>query len=129
KPRNRSWRGCSSRATAGFALAALLCTAVGPAAGHAQERSLDIQSMNARIVVTRAGDVNVTERFVVKFNGSWNGIYRSIPVEYDGPGGLNYTLRLRVESVTDDAGTPLRHEIERAGGSRRVKMWVPDAHD
>lgn len=99
------------------------------APARAQDRSLDIQQMNARIVVTRAGDVSVTERFVVHFTGSWNGIYRSIPVEYDGRGGMNYTLRLRVESVTDGAGTPLRHEIDRQGGSRRIRMWVPDAHD
>ena len=39
---------------------------------HAQERSLDIREMNARIIVTRAGNVSVTERFVVQFNGSWN---------------------------------------------------------
>ncbi|HSK19631.1 MAG TPA: DUF2207 domain-containing protein [Longimicrobiales bacterium] len=109
------------------ALAVTVAATASPA--HAQERSLDIREMNARIIVTRGGDVSVTERFVVHFNGSWNGIYRMIPVEYDAPGGLNYTLRLRVESVTDDAGTPLRHEVERVGDSRRIKMWVPNAND
>ena len=108
-------------------LAGALAAAALPA--HAQERSLDIREMNARIIVTRAGNVSVTERFVVHFNGSWNGIYRMIPVEYDAPGGLNYTLRLRIESVTDDAGTELRHEVERVGDSRRIRMWVPGAHD
>jgi len=96
---------------------------------HAQSRSLDIREMTAQIVVTRAGEVSVTERFVVRFNGSWNGIYRTIPVEYSAPGDLNYTLRLRIESVTDDTGTPLRHEVDRVGDSRRVKMWVPGAED
>jgi uncharacterized membrane protein len=85
--------------------------------------------MTAQIVVTRSGEVSVTERFVVRFNGSWNGIYRTIPVEYSAPGDLNYTLRLRIESVTDDTGTPLRHEVDRVGDSRRVKMWVPGAED
>lgn len=106
-----------------------LAMSAGAAAVHAQGRSLEIRDMHARIVVTRAGDVSVTERFVVHFDGTWNGIYRSIPVEYTGPAGLNYTLRLRIESVTDEAGTPLRHEVERAGDSRRIKMWVPGASD
>ncbi|MBR9990252.1 MAG: DUF2207 domain-containing protein [Gemmatimonadetes bacterium] len=109
-----------------LALTALAALAM-PVTG--QERSLDIREMNARIVVTRGGTVSVTERFVVDFRGSWNGIYRTIPVEYDGPGGLNYTLRLHVESVTDDAGTQLRHDVERQGDSRRIRMWVPGAHD
>ncbi|MGH7466049.1 MAG: DUF2207 domain-containing protein, partial [Longimicrobiales bacterium] len=104
-------------------------TMITAAAACAQERTLDIREMNAQIIVTRSGDVSVTERFVVRFNGSWNGIYRTIPVEYPGRGGMNYTLRLRVESVTDGAGAPLRHEIERDGGRRRIRMWVPDAHD
>jgi uncharacterized membrane protein len=73
--------------------------------------------------------VTVTERFVVQFNGSWNGIYRSIPLEYPAPGGLNYTLRLRIVSVTDDSGNSLRHEVDRVGDSRRVKMWVPGAEN
>ena len=111
---------------AAVAVLLALTTVVG---AQAQGRSLDIREMNARIIVTRAGDVTVTERFVVHFNGSWNGMYRSIPVEYDGPAGMNYTLRLAVESVTDDSGTPLRHEVERAGRNRRVKMWVPGAND
>ena len=109
------------------ALAVTVAATASPA--HAQERSLDIREMNARIIVTRAGNVSVTERFVVHFSGSWNGIYRMIPVEYDAPGGLNYTLRLRIESVTDQAGTELRHEVDRVGDSRRIKMWVPGAHD
>lgn len=115
-----AWLAAATVALLAFASAADL---------PAQQRSLDIRQMDARIIVTRAGDVNVTERFVVQFNGSWNGMYRSIPVEYEGPAGMNYTLRLQVESVTDGDGTPLRYEIERAGRNRRVKMWVPDARD
>ncbi|HEX2168044.1 MAG TPA: DUF2207 domain-containing protein [Longimicrobiales bacterium] len=131
KPTRRSAKAVACSWSRGVYVAtaslATLASVVSPA--RAQERSLDIQEMNARIVVTRSGDVSVTEQFVVRFNGSWNGIYRSIPVEYDGPGGLNYTLRLDVESVTDDAGTPLRYEEERAGGSKRIKMWVPGANN
>jgi uncharacterized membrane protein YgcG len=124
--RHDGWRRCRSAAHVLIAFVAL-AIAVLPVSG--QGRTLDIREMDARIVVTRAGDVSVTERFIVHFNGSWNGIYRVIPVEYEGPGGLNYTLRLRVESVTDDAGTPLRHDVERQGDSRRIRMWVPGAEN
>jgi hypothetical protein len=110
-----------------FAIAALVLATASTA--HAQSRSLDIREMNAQIVVSRSGSVTVTERFVVQFNGSWNGIYRSIPLEYPAPGGLNYTLRLRIVSVTDDSGNSLRHEVDRVGDSRRVKMWVPGAEN
>lgn len=105
----------------------MLVAFVAPLA--AQDRSLDIRELDAQIIVSRSGNVSVTERFVVHFNGSWNGIYRTIPVEYPGRGGMNYTLRLHIESVTDDAGTPLRHEVDRVGDSRRVKMWVPGAEN
>ncbi|HEX6135115.1 MAG TPA: DUF2207 domain-containing protein [Longimicrobiales bacterium] len=114
---------------AGAAALAAAALGAGTAGVHAQDRSLDIREMTARIVVTRAGTVHVTERFVVHFAGSWNGIYRTIPVRYDTEHGLNYTLRLKPESVTDDAGTALRYEVESAGRSRRIKMWVPEAHD
>lgn len=118
----------ASRAT-GALVSWLLVALVTAVPGHSQDRSLDIRSMDAQIVVTRSGDVSVTERFTVHFNGSWNGIYRTIPVEYEGRGGLNYTLRLDVQSVTDGGGTPLRYEVDRQGDSRRIKMWVPDAND
>ena len=128
-PSSAALRNRAGRVYGLLAAAACVLVAFSARPAAAQERSLDIQEMNVRIVVTRGGDVSVTERFVVHFSGQWNGIYRSIPVEYDGPAGLNYTLRLQVESVTDDAGMPLRHEVERAGDSRRIKMWVPEARD
>jgi uncharacterized membrane protein len=117
------------RRRAAGACAALLLALCCALPAHAQGRSLEIREMHAQIVVARGGEVRVTERFTVHFSGEWNGLYRSIPVEYTTRTGLNYTLRLRVESVTDGDGNVLRHEVERTGGSRRVKMWVPDARD
>ena len=107
-------------------LLALLLLLV-PAAATA--RSLEIREMHASIVVARSGTVTVTERFTVNFIGEWNGLYRVIPVEYNTRHGMNYTLRLDIVSVTDGAGNALRYEVERTGGSRRIKMWVPDANN
>lgn len=85
--------------------------------------------MRANIVVARSGNVTVTEHFTVNFIGEWNGLYRVIPVKYDTRHGMNYTLRLDVVGVTDGQGNSLRYEVERAGGGRRIKMWVPGARD
>ncbi|HEX6306831.1 MAG TPA: DUF2207 domain-containing protein [Longimicrobiales bacterium] len=122
-------RAVRALAVAGAAALVAAAPGCGTSPLRAQDRSLDIREMTARIVVTRSGNVHVTERFVVHFTGSWNGIYRTIPVRYDTDHGLNYTLRLRPESVTDGTGAPLRYEVERDGDSRRIKMWVPEAHD
>lgn len=62
-----------------------------------------------------------------RFTGAWNGIYRFIPVEYRTPQGFNYTLRLDVRSITDEAGQPLRYESSRERHYRKFKIWVPGA--
>lgn len=107
--------------------AVLLLQWAVPAA--ATERTLEIRDMHASIVVARSGNVIITERFTVSFIGEWNGLYRVIPVEYNTRHGMNYTLRLDVVSVTDGDGNALRYEVERVGGGRRIKMWVPGARD
>jgi hypothetical protein len=110
--------------------AALLLTALlagVPTALHA--RTLDIRELAARVTVARNGTIVVTERITVHFEGAWNGIYRAIPVEYRTDQGLNYTLRLRVHSVTDAAGGALRYEVERDRHYRKLKIHVPGARD
>ena len=109
---------------AAFALAWLLLAAA-PAAG----RTLVIERFEATIAVAADGTLVVEETIVPRFTGSWNGIYRTIPVEYRNPQGLNYTLRLDVESVTDGAGTALRYESRRERQYRKLKIWVPGAVD
>ena len=92
-------------------------------------RSLDIQNFHAEILVRRDGTIVVTERIRVRFNGSWRGIYRSIPVQYRTPQGFNYTLRLSVQYVTDHSGQPLQWEEERDRHNRRIRVYVPNAQD
>ncbi|HSB70811.1 MAG TPA: DUF2207 domain-containing protein [Candidatus Methylomirabilis sp.] len=108
-------------------LLVVLTAATGPSTLHA--RSLSIESFEAGIVVHADGSIQVTETIRPRFVGSWNGIFRTIPVEYRTPQGTNYTLFLEGISVTDDAGTPLRHELSRERHYRKIKIWVPDAGD
>jgi uncharacterized membrane protein len=104
--------------------AALLLLSVSPAAA---QRTLVIEDFQAVIEVAEDGSVRVEETIRPRFTGSWNGIFRTIPVQYRTPQGLNYTLRLNVESVTDGSGTSLQYENSRYRHYRKLKIWVPGA--
>ena len=69
------------------------------------------------------------ERIDLVFIGQWHGIHRTIPVEYPGPRGTNYTLFLDVTAVTDGAGQKLKYESKTSGGYRDLKIYIPDAVD
>jgi uncharacterized membrane protein len=109
------------------ALALALCLLLASPA--AAQRTLVIQSFDAAIDVDPEGSIRVEEVIVPRFTGSWNGIYRTIPVQYRTPQGLNYTLRLDVEAVTDDEGRALKYESSRERHYRKLKIWVPGAAD
>ena len=97
------------------------------AAPAAAQRTLVIQSFDATIDVDANGTIRVEEVIQPRFTGSWNGIFRTIPVQYRTPQGLNYTLRLDVESVTDDEGRALKYESSRERHYRKLKIYVPGA--
>lgn len=123
----RRWgsAGALPRALA-WALAAVLLTA---AAVAAQARTLTLEEFNASITVNSDATLDVVESLRFRFDGSWNGVFRSIPVEMEDSRGLRDRLRLDVRSVVDAAGTPLRYELSREGRNRKIKIWVPDAVD
>jgi uncharacterized membrane protein len=109
--------------------AAVLALSLLAAAAAQAQRTLVIQSFDATIDVAADGSVRVEEVIVPKFTGSWNGIFRTIPVQYRTPQGLNYTLRLDIESITDEEGRELRYESSRERHYRKLKIWVPGAAD
>lgn len=106
-------------------LALILLTAAPASA----ERALVIEHFVSTVDVSADGTILVDEVIRPRFTGSWNGIYRTIPIQYKTPQGLNYTLQLDIESVTDEAGTALRHESRRERHYRKVRIWVPGASD
>ncbi len=111
-----------------FALLLLAaCGLAGRAAG--QERSLAIQRFDVAIAVEEDGAIRVDETITVQFSGSWNGIYRSIPVKYRNAQGLNWTLGVKVLEATDNAGNTLKVETSRERHYLKVKMWVPGAQN
>ncbi|HJS46719.1 MAG TPA: DUF2207 domain-containing protein, partial [Gemmatimonadales bacterium] len=109
----------------GAPLAALLAAAVPAAA----QRTLEIPRFDARVDVRRDGSIVVTETITATFTGSWNGIFRAVPVKYRTPQGLNWTIDLDLVAVLDDAGRPLEHWISREGHYVRYKIRVPGAED
>jgi uncharacterized membrane protein len=112
------------------ALAVLTFFASVAAAGQSSaDRAIVIEGFDATISVATDGTIFVQETITARFEGAWNGIYRTIPVEYRTPQGLNYALRLGVDSVTDDRGNALRYETSRERHYRKVKIWVPNAAD
>ncbi len=107
-------------------LLALLVLVAGPVAA---QRTLVIERFDARIAVNRDGSIDVTETLSARFSGSWNGIFRTIPVVYRTPQGFNWTIRLDLKSVTDDRGQPLRVEQSRERHNAKFQVWVPGAVD
>ncbi len=88
-------------------------------------REIVIQHFGESVVVSPEGTIEVTETIEAQFIGSnWHGIYRTIPVEYITPAGLNYTLLLEPLSVTDDSGQPLRYERSWQGRNIQFKIYV-----
>jgi uncharacterized membrane protein len=100
----------------------LLCVA------SVQAKELRIENFDAHIVVARNGTIDVTETIRAHFMGTnWHGLYRSIPVEYVTPQGLNYTLFLDVKQVTDGSGRRLKFDSSRVRHYRKLKIYIPDA--
>ena len=95
----------------------------------AYARDWRISDFQATYALDKTGGVVVRERITFVFVGQFNGIYRTIPVEYPGPRGTNYSLFLDVLSVTDATGTPLKYESRRDGAYRKLKVYVPGALD
>jgi len=107
---------------------ALLCLLLFPAASALTTRELRIEKFDAEIVVSPNGSIDVTENIQAHFiGGPWHGLYRTIPVEYVTPQGLNYTLFMNVKSITDGDGNRLKFETSRERHYRKLKIYVPNA--
>ena len=101
--------------------------AASPVAGQA--KALEIEQFDAVVNVLPSGRIHVIEAIRFRFTGSWNGVYRDIPVRYETPQRFNYDLDLRVGSVLDEDGQPFEYEESRKGQYKRIKIWVPGASD
>ncbi|HET7043145.1 MAG TPA: DUF2207 domain-containing protein, partial [Gemmatimonadales bacterium] len=107
-------------------LFALLVAALPVAA---QDKSYTIDRVHSRVEVLTGGDIDVTESITATFNGSYNGIYRKIPLQYRNAAGLNWSIALSDVRALDGEGNALRIEQLREGYSAKIKMWIPGANN
>jgi hypothetical protein len=115
----RSWRHCL-----------IACILLLGCALPATARELVIQHFDEHVTISPNASIEVAETIDVQFiGGPWHGVYRTIPVEYTDPSGLNFSLFLQPLSVTDDNGQPLKYETSRQGRYLRFKIYVPNADD
>jgi uncharacterized membrane protein len=127
--RNRSLGAHKNRRSALCTYALLTLAFLALAANAASARTLTIQNFHTVVTITPDGTVDVVESIQAHFAGAWNGLYRTIPVEYSTPQGLNYSLFVDVVSVADDAGNSLRYDSSHTGGYLQLKIYVPNATD
>jgi len=104
----------------------LLLLLLSPAQAQHTWRVADFKDT---ISIAADGTALVSEKITLQFAGEWHGIHRTIPVEYPGPQGTNYTLFLNVMSVTDENGNKLKYDSRKSGNYRDLKIYIPGAVD
>src|SRR5664279_1599793 len=107
-------------------LVALLLTR---GSADAQARNWHVTDFKDTISISPDGTALVSEKITLAFAGEWHGIHRTIPVEYPGPQGTNYTLFLDILSVTDENGNKLKYDSSKSGAYRDLKIYIPGAVD
>jgi uncharacterized membrane protein len=112
-----------------FAAAQILVVLMLAFSLPAWARSYHIAKFNSNIHVEEDGSARVEEQITFVFSGEYHGIYRDLPVDYPGPSGSNYTLFIKVDSITDDGGSKLKFEKKTSNGFLHLKIYVPDAVD
>src|SRR5260370_1866158 len=111
-----------------FFAIALVSAFVFPATSALSTRELRIENYQSETIVMPDGTIDVTETIQAHFiGGPWHGLYRTIPVEYVTPQGLNYSLFLDVKRVVNGSGQALKYETSRERHYRKLKIYAPDA--
>ena len=99
------------------------------ATAPAQTHNWRVADFKDTISIAADGTALVSEKITLVFVGQWHGIHRTIPVEYPGAQGTNYTLFLNVLSVTDENGNKLKYDSSKSGAYRDLKIYIPGAVD
>lgn len=92
-------------------------------------RNYRISNFSSIIHVDDDGAAHVQEQITFVFNGSYQGIYRDIPIEYPGTAGSNYTLFVTIDKITDSLGDALKYEKSYNNGFLHLKVYVPGANN
>jgi uncharacterized membrane protein YgcG len=120
---------CSSVSPVVKLLLLLLIPLLLTSTSAAQSRNWHVTDFNDTISIASDGTVLVSEKITLAFVGEWHGIHRTIPIEYPGPQGTNYTLFVDVLSVTDENAAKLKYDSSKSGAYRDLKIYIPGAVD
>jgi hypothetical protein len=107
----------------------VLFLGIFPGSAAGQNKSWRIADFKDTISINRDAGTFVSEKITLVFIGAWHGIHRTIPVEYPGPHGTNYTLFIDVKRVTDENGNKLKYDSSKSGDFLDLKIYIPDAVD
>jgi uncharacterized membrane protein YgcG len=107
----------------------VLALLLAPDTVTAQSRNWRVTDFKDTISVSADGTALVSEKITLAFVGEWHGIHRTIPIEYPGPQGTNYTLFLKILGVTDENGNKLKYDSSKSGNYRDLKIYIPGAVD
>jgi len=111
------------------ALAPALAVMFAPRAAAAQ-KSWFIESFHSDLQVDTSGVTHVTETIRFRFDGHWNGIYRDLRLTPPAVYKRRDPLDVKLVSITDGGGQPLRFETSRQGQrTRRWQVWIPGAEN
>lgn len=87
----------------------------------------EIASFETSIEVHSTATASVIETIMADFTGeARHGLYRDVPLHYTDRLGQHFTLRLRVQGITDERGRAWPFQMESAGRSQRIRIGDPD---
>ena len=112
-----------------FQVLCVLLLGILSSTSAAQSRNWRIADFKDTVSISSDGSALISEKITLVFVGQWHGIHRTIPVEYPGPHGTNYTLFVDVKNVTGEDGAKLKYDSSKSGDFRDLKIYIPGAED
>jgi uncharacterized membrane protein YgcG len=107
-----------------FFLFSFFFLAVLPAEAAVASSEYTIEDFSSEITVNQDTSLTVEERINVHFSVPKHGIFRVIPVIYNG-GGRTIRAKLKVVSITDEMGKDYHYEESRDQQSINLKIGDP----
>jgi hypothetical protein len=87
----------------------------------------EISNFSVLAEVQSDSSVLITENIHYDFGEDLrHGIFRDIPVRYTNARGRNFSVNLKIDSVTNAAGQPYFYETSRQGRFLRVRIGDPE---
>ncbi len=131
-PARKAWiwmkirtEGCAIRS---LLLLGALWSAFAVLASPVFGQDFNINGFHADITIHQDSSFEITETIQVEFLRPRHGIYREIPDRYFDELGRTLKTPIKIHSVTDTTGTPLKYRVTRAGNVIHVRIGDPEKY-